>query len=53
MKNVGDSPATYLVFEFHGSLTEPDRFAWTQRLRGRMPEPAKQVGRKVRALVRD
>jgi quercetin dioxygenase-like cupin family protein len=58
IKNVGTTPATYLVFEFHSPLVGLDghkaqshRKSLAQRLRRRLSDLAKSVRRRSRRLV--
>lgn len=52
MKNIGETEATYLVFEFHGPPTDPDAPGLRERLGRRIPDPMKRVLRKLRSMVR-
>jgi mannose-6-phosphate isomerase-like protein (cupin superfamily) len=52
MKNTGDEPATYLVFEFHGGQSGPRFPSVKERLKQTLPEPVIWLMRKGRAVVR-
>lgn len=52
MKNVGDVPATYLVFEFHGAQNTPRLSVMRKRIGRTIIKPVAWLLRKGRAVVR-
>lgn len=52
MKNVGNGPATYLVFEFHGAQSGPRFPSFKERLKQTLPDPVIRLMRKGRAAAR-
>lgn len=52
MKNVGEEPATYLVFEFHRAQSGPRFPTLKERLKRTLPDPVFWMMRKGRSLVR-
>ncbi len=52
MTNVGDIPARYLVFEFHGTSPGPRLPSWRWRVKQSLPEPVIRLMRSVRTIVR-